>query len=316
MDFASRVTTPSKLVPVRLAGCVWRQGALTPRCPTEPRLDGKLALVTGGNRGIGIEISRGLAARGAELVIAARNETTAIAARDAIVRETGAKVHVVSLDLTDLASVAASTERIGAILAGRDLDVLVANAGVSPSSYATSAQGHELAFATNTLGHHVFIRRLLDRAQLRGARIVVVTGDIYIRSSECTSDFRYDDARGGAMAYCRSKLGNLWFAAELARRYPTLHVVSVHPGVIASGLMGERRTAGIGAVVQGVVMLDLEAGAQTPLFCATQPNLERGGYYHNTYGLVRLRGDDPARDETKAKALWTRLEELGRPFQG
>ncbi len=314
VDFANRITTPSKLLPFRLLGCIWRQAAFTPHCPTEPRLDGKLALVTGGNAGIGLEISRGLAARGAELVILARNQTTASAARDAIASTTGATVHVVPLDLSDLASVVRASERLPAILAGREIDVLVANAGVAPAAYAVSAQGHELAFATNTLGHHVLIRRLLDRGQLRGGRLVVVTGDIYIRSSECTSDFRYEGRSGGQMAYCRSKLGNLWFAAELVARYPALHVCSVHPGVIASGLMGERPSSGIGAMAQGAIMLDLVAGAQAPLFCATQPGIERGGYYHNTYGLLRHPLGDPAADAAKAAALWARMEELGREF--
>src|SRR5262245_53910807 len=112
MDFAQRVTTPSSLMPFRLLGSIWRPGRLTPSCPETPKLDGKIAIVTGGNAGIGIEISRGLARRGAEVVIAARNAETAGAARDAIVGETGAKVHHVPLDLSDLRSVAAAIDRL------------------------------------------------------------------------------------------------------------------------------------------------------------------------------------------------------------
>jgi hypothetical protein len=114
------------------------------------------------------------------------------------------------------------------------------------------------------------------------------------------------------MAYCRSKLGNLWFAAELGRRHPELQVYVVHPGVIASGLGGA--STGFADIVRNAIMLDVEAGAQTPLWCATQPNLERAGYYHNTMGLVRLGPNDPASSREKAAALWDRMEELGAAF--
>jgi retinol dehydrogenase-12 len=141
---------------------------------------------------------------------------------------------------------------------------------------------------------------------------VILTGDIYIRSSECTSDFTYEGRSGGGMAYCRSKLGNLWFVAELTRRHPQLQVIAAHPGVVASNLGGQAK--GFEAFIKNVMMLDVPAGAQTPLYCATQPNLERGGYYHNTMGLVRLPEGDPAADPQKAAALWARLEALGAEF--
>lgn len=312
MDFARRVTTPSSLLPFRLLGSVWRQRARTPVCPDAPRLDGKIALVTGGNAGIGIEIARGLAARGAEVVIAARTATTAAAAQAAIAAETGATVHRVPLDLSDLRSIAAAEAALAEILGGRRVDVLVENAGLWPQDHARSAQGHEIAFATNTLGHHALARRLLAKDRLRrDARVVVLTGDIYVRARECTPDFTYSGRSGGAMAYSRSKLGNLWRASELQRRHPDLEVCSVHPGVIASGLGGtppeKRRASG--------PMIDVVRGAQTPLWCATQP-IERGGYYHNTRGLLRLPPGDPAADERRARALWDTLEDLSTPALG
>ena len=310
-DFATRVTVPPKAFPLRMARAIFGQAARTPRCPETPRLDGKLAVVTGGNAGIGIEITRGLARRGAEVVIAARNPKTAGAARDAVSRETKAVVHHVPLDLSDLASVVEASERLRDLCSGRGIDVFVAKAGVWPQKYQRSAQGHEIAFATNTLGHHVLVRRLLAAGLLAEARLVVVTGDIYARARECTSDFVYS-GRGGGMAYRRSKLGNLWFAAELGRRHPELEIHVVHPGVIASGLAGP--STGVAGFVRDAMMLDVESGAQTPLWCATQAHLERGGYYHNTLGLVRLRPDDPASNREKTAALWDRMEELGAAF--
>ena len=305
-DFARRTCEPAGLLPFRLLGNVWRQRSRSVRCPDTPRLDGKLALVTGGNAGIGVEISRGLARRGAEVIIAARNAKAGTAAKETIAKETGAVVHYVPLDLSDLASVVSATDTMRTIAGDRQLDVLVANAGIWPQAYARSAQGHEIAFATNTLGHHVLVRRLQSTLVRAGSRVVVLTGDIYVRARECTSDFAYEGRSGGALAYSRSKLGNMWFAYELQRRFPELEVCIVHPGVIASGLGGTQRSPSL-------VEIDVEAGAQAPLWCATQP-IERAAYYHNTRGRMLLAPSDAASDRAAAEALWTRLEELGRGF--
>lgn len=309
-DFGARTTVPPWWLPARVTSSVFRQPGRSVRCPQQPRLEGRLAVVTGGNAGIGLEVARGLAQRGAEVVIAARNPATAAAACDAIAKQTGAKVHHVGLDLSDLRSVAEAAEVLLTRLAGRTVDVLVANAGIWPRAHSTSAQGHELAFATNTLGHHLLVRRLQRSGALsERARIVVVTGDIYVLQRACTSDFTYAGRFGGALAYARSKLGNLWFGFELQRRHPALEVAIVHPGVVASGLSGEEPPS----FVRNGMMIDIEAGAQAPLWCATQP-IERGAYYHNTLGRMRLRPSDPAADATSAAALWSRLEELAAPF--
>ena len=317
-DFASRTTTPPRAVPFRLMRCIWRQHARTPRCPEEPRLDGKLALVTGGNAGIGRAIARGLATRGAEVLLAARNQQTSAEVRARLASETGAVVHEVALDLADLATVGGAVDGIARVAAGRRIAVLVANAGLWPHTFARSAQGHEIAFAVNTLGHYALVRRLLDRALLdERARVVILTGDIYIRANDCSDDFAWEGRSGGGLAYCRSKLGNLWFAAELQRRYPKLEVVSVHPGVVASGLGGQDAEAG--GFFRERVMIDVEKGAQTPLWCATQP-VERGAYYHNTMGRMQLGPRDPASDAARARALWERMEALdgatARPATG
>jgi NAD(P)-dependent dehydrogenase (short-subunit alcohol dehydrogenase family) len=269
--------------------------------------------VTGGNSGIGLEISRGLAARGAEVIIAARNgEKGGKAARE-IAEETGVAPRYIHLDLSDLDSVVAATAAIGQRWQGRPVDILVENAGIWPRRHETSVQGHEIAFATNVLGHFALAQRMIDRGLLADdARVVVLTGDIYILAKECTSDFEYDGARGGQRAYCRSKLGNLWLAKELQRCHPKLAVTVTHPGVIASDLGGV--TEGFASFMKRLLFLDTISGAQTPLVCATQPNLERGGYYHNTMGRVVFDEGDPAADATKAGTLWTRLHEVAAGY--
>jgi NAD(P)-dependent dehydrogenase (short-subunit alcohol dehydrogenase family) len=156
---------------------------------------------------------------------------------------------------------------------------------------------------------------MLTRGLLTAGRVVVLTGDIYIRSNECTRDFTYEGRSGGSMAYCRSKLGNIWFTRELQKRHPELEVVTVHPGVVATGLGGQAPLTGFRAKMRDRFILTPEAGAQTPLFCATQPNLERGGYYHNTLGRLTLRPNDPAANEDKALALWDQMETLAKDFR-
>ena len=312
--FADRVAThppPGSVLSVahRMAASVWRQRSRSAVCPRTPRLDGQVALVTGGTRGIGLETTRGLALRGAEVVAASRGEARGLGDAAAIRAELGVPVHFAPLDLSDLASIPRTLDRVESLLAGRTLSVVVANAGIWPTRPARSPQGHEIAFATNLLGHHALLHGALERGLVADrARVVVVTGDIYVLSSECTSDYAYRGPLGGPRAYCRSKLGNLRYARELARRRPELRVHAVHPGVIASELAGGSR--GIAGAFKRAVLLSPEQGAQTSLFCATQPDLESGSYYHNVLGRVVLHPDDPAANEAESAALWDRVEEL------
>ena len=312
-DYTSRVAVrPSTSAARRLFACMWRQAARNVACPAEPRLDGRIALVTGGGRGIGLETSRGLAVRGAEVVIASRGEDAGRRIARELAAELGAQVHFAPLDLADLERVPATLDRLETQLGGRRLDVLVANAGLWPTRHGLSAQGHEIAFATNALGHHALVRGLLDRELLADrARVVVLTGDIYVLSDTCTADYTYRGRIGGQLAYCRSKLGNLWYVRELARRFPNLHVYAVHPGVVASELGGV--DGGIGGWVKRRTMIPLGQGAQTSLFCATQPDLPSGSYYHNVLGRMELDPADAAANDEKARAFWETLERLCEP---
>lgn len=309
-DYSERTTLrPSTGLVARTAICLWRQGARSVECPVEPRIEGAVALVTGGSRGIGAETSRGLAARGATVITASRDEVSGTQTAEQLHRESGTPSHYVPLDLGDLYQIERCVAAVGDRLVGDRLAVIVANAGLWPTRYLRSAQGHELAFATNVLGHHFLLRRLEERDLLAPqARIVIVTGDIYIMSHGCPPDFTFSGIWGGQRAYCQSKLGNLWMMREWARRRPKLRVHAVHPGVVASELSGDN--SGIVGAVKRAMLLSLRAGAQTSLFCATQPGLESGTYYHNTMGRVVLRDDDPASDSTKAEEFWDLLERL------
>jgi NAD(P)-dependent dehydrogenase (short-subunit alcohol dehydrogenase family) len=290
----------------RLLSASFRQAARTPRCPDTPRLDGRLALVTGATGGIGLEIARGLATRGAELILPCRNRAKGEGVARTL-REGGARVALVEADLEDLESVRRGAAGVARAAAGRPLDVLVENAGIWPQRYAETRQGFEIAFGVNVLAHFALREQLAAAGLLHTTRAVILTGDIYVLARACTPHHRWSGPLGGMQAYCRSKLGNLWIGFELARRRPELAVAIAHPGVVATNLGG-----GFGAVadrIKRLVMISPEQGAQTPLFCATQ-EIESGGYWHNIHGRMRLADDDPARDGAAAAALWEQCEAL------
>jgi len=280
----------------------------TRRCPRKPRLEGEVAVVTGATSGIGVEIARGLARRGADLLLPCRSLPKGQRVAEGIRSEAPSKVSVVELELSDLTTVAPAADAIEKALAGRRIGLLVENAGIWPQRYTTTRQGHEIAFGVNVLAHFALRQALRARGLLRDARVVVVTGDIYVLARDCTPDFQWHGRFGGMRAYCRSKLGNLWIAAELERRCPELEVYSVHPGVVATNLGGS--LGRLGDRLRQRLLLSPELGAQTPLWCATQDGLARGGYYHNTAGLLRFTPRDPASNPESAARLWETCQEL------
>jgi len=294
----------------RLLAGAPRQAARTQRCPETPRLDGRLAVVTGATGGIGLEIARGLARRGASLILPCRNPAKGAEVASALRRDAtpGAQLELVEVDLEDLAAVRRAAGAIERLAAGRAVDVLVENAGVWPQRYAETRQGFEIAFGVNVLAHFALRRALIAAGTLRAARVVILTGDIYVLASECTPHQRWSGPLGGMLAYCRSKLGNLWIGAELAKRSPQLEVAVVHPGVVATNLGGA--AGALGDRLKRWIMIPPALGAQMPLFCATQPGLASGGYWHNVHGRMRLAEADPARDVAAAERLWQTCEAL------
>ncbi|MBI1816952.1 MAG: SDR family NAD(P)-dependent oxidoreductase [Deltaproteobacteria bacterium] len=301
-------SVPRANVYARLAAASIGQGRKTRRCPETPRLERKRVLVTGGTNGIGLEMARGLLARGADVILPCRNPSKGARVRDQLRREAGekARIDLVAMDLTDLRSVREAGREIARL--GAPIDVVIENAGVMERAYSVTPQGHEISFGVNVLGHFVLRQTLLDSGVLPSARVVIITGDIYVLESGCTPDYSWRGRIGGLRAYCRSKLGNLWIASELQKRHPELSVFVVHPGAIATDLGGD--AGAVGNWFKRATMISPELGAQTPLICATQEGLRKGGYYHNTLGLVRLRDEDAALDATAAEKLWALCETL------
>ena len=260
-------------------------------CPSTARLDGKLAVVTGSNTGIGRETAKGLAARGARVVLACRNVKQAqeVAAE---IESTGGKAEVMELDLQSFASV----RRFAAALASKfpKLDILVNNAGVAFQPKQMTKDGEEQVMQVNHLSPFLLTNLLLDMLNAAGkARVVNLSSLMHTWAKE---GIQWDDLKwekksfDSWSAYAQSKLANIYFTRELARRQGSksgVTVYAVHPGAVDSDL-GRSYRDKIPAFVRKyltdfvkVFLKTSEHGAQTSIYCAVEQALEKetGKYY-------------------------------------
>jgi retinol dehydrogenase 12 len=244
-------------------------------------LSGRTFLVTGANTGIGRATATDLAGRGGRVFLACRSRQKGEAAVAQIAAVTGsAEVRLLQLDLADLASV---RECARAFLALEEpLHVLVNNAGVGGTPGRTK-DGFELVFGVNHLGHFALTMGLLDCLTACRARIVNVASQAHYEAKGIDFDRLRRRTRGitGMNEYAVSKLCNVLFSQELARRLAGTGVVSysLHPGVVASDIW--RRVPGPVRPLVTRRMLTVEQGARTSLYCATAPEaaLRSGAYY-------------------------------------
>jgi retinol dehydrogenase-12 len=270
---------------------------------------GRVMLVTGGTSGIGQALVEALARRGARVVLAARSEGRARAVIAGIHAAPGsADVEFLPLDLADLASVRrAAASFLGT---GRALDVLVNNAGVAGTN-GLSVDGFDLTYATNHLGP--FLLTELLRPALEAApqgRIVNVSsiGHLQAKAIDWTLlERRREPRRSGFHDYTVTKLMNVLHAKELARRLAATRVTTyaLHPGGVRSNIW-----RALPRPIQWIIKLSLisnEAGARTPLYCATAPELaSTSGRY---YDQCREAPSNPlADDPSLAAELWRRSE--------
>jgi NAD(P)-dependent dehydrogenase (short-subunit alcohol dehydrogenase family) len=287
---------------------------------------GSVAVVTGGNSGIGYETALALAGRGASVVIAARSveRGEAAAARIASIVPQ-ADVSVGALDLSDLRSVAAFADDLKARF-GR-LDLLINNAGVmTPPQRRETVDGHELQFGTNHLGHFALTGHLLPLLQgPHGARVVTLSSLMH-----WFGKIDFDDLQGRRYspdrAYAQSKLANLLFARQLdwesRRQGWGLISVAAHPGIARTDLVangpGATSTAGRinKVVVEPLLSQSGAAGALPTLLAATSADVVGGDYYGPTRLLGmkgppgQARSSRRAKDEATAGRLWAVSEQL------
>jgi NAD(P)-dependent dehydrogenase (short-subunit alcohol dehydrogenase family) len=283
-----------------------------------PDLSGRTAVVTGGNSGIGFHTAKELAAHGASVVIACRNLELA---ESALSRMAG-DVRAAHLDLAAMSSI----REFGEAWEG-SLDLLVNNAGVmAPPRPATTGDGFERQFGTNHLGHFVLTGLLLPALGKSGSgRVVTVASTAHHGGTEAVLDANRGAPYSPQKTYANSKLANLLFALELHRQLMAHDVpvtsVAAHPGVSATGLVGDREGMGANAVVRvvGSTLLKVftqpaSAGARAVLYAATKAE---PGSYTGPQVLGESRGPiGPARrspeadDEKLARRLWRVSEEL------
>jgi retinol dehydrogenase 12 len=269
--------------------------------------------VTGANSGIGRALVEGLAARGEgnAIVLATRSEErTRPVLTDLKSRYPAVRTQWVHLDVSDLSSVRRAAQ---AFLATKQpIDVLVNNAGVA-GTRRLSKDGFDITYATNHIGPFLLTNLLLPR--LREApqgRVVNVASNAHFAAKAMDwsgLDRRTAPKRSGFKDYAVTKLMNVLHAKELARRLPGSRVTtySLHPGAVASNIW-----RAIPQPIQWIAklfMLSNEAGARTPLYCATAPELAKtsGRYY---YREREARTSPLAEDAALARELWEKTEAI------
>ena len=277
---------------------------------------GRTVVVTGGNSGVGKATALALASLGARTVITARDETPGQEALADIRRSSGSdQVELVLLDLADLSSVRdASTEILERY---EEIHVLVNNAGLVLSARTETVDGLEATFATNHLGPFSLTMHLQDRLVASApARVVNVASTAHrsARGGMGFDDLQSQQHYRGMQVYGRSKLANILFTNELARRLSGTGVTanSLHPGTVATGYARDGDATGFlafGVKVIKPFILTPEKGARTSVYLASSPEVaEVTGEY-----FVKCKPRTPskaARDAAAAARLWSVSEEL------
>jgi protochlorophyllide reductase len=292
-----------------------------------PAQDGRLALITGANSGLGLETARALSASGATVVLACRSRQRAEEARTSLLAGAGAAIDLLELDLADLSSVATAVQDVRERY-GR-LDLLINNAGVMAPPRRLTRDGFELQFGTNHLGHFALTLALLPLlcSQPMARVVTVSSGAQYfgrIAFDDLQGERRYDRWQ----AYAQSKLANVVFALELQRRLQAAAAgpisLAAHPGLARTNLQPTSVTLN-GSRWEGLAYRWLDPlfqsaamGALPQLYAATAPDATPGGQYGpDGWGGLRgwptpVRIAPAARDPGCGARLWQVSEALVR----
>ena len=270
-------------------------------------MNGRICIVTGATHGIGRATARALAASGATVLVHGRDLARARAVAEDISRDTGnPEVRFVQADFAQLAQVRRLAQDLQSLLPR--LDVLINNAAVMAAARARSAEGYDLTFAVNHLAPFLLTNLLLDKLRASApARVIVVASEAHRRATLDFGDLMNAGASGWWTAYERSKLANVLFARELARRLAGTGVTvnALHPGVVRSQLF--RSSPALLRVllwsVGRLFMLSPQQGARGSVYLATASELdgESGGYYR---GCRRVAPSAAAQSEACAARLW------------
>jgi NAD(P)-dependent dehydrogenase (short-subunit alcohol dehydrogenase family) len=279
-------------------------------------MKGRTVVVTGANSGIGLATAVALAGAGARTVLTARDAAKGAAAVEEVAQRSGNDdVSLVTFDLGSLASVRQGATEL--LERCERLDVLVNNAGLVLTDRRVSVDGYEMTFAVNHLGPFLLTTLLLDRLQASApARVVTVSSTAH---NQARRGLPFDDLQsthgyGGMKVYGESKLANILFTTELARRLEGRGVTAncLHPGVVATGYGRDGDTKGFLAFGLGLIkpfVLTPEKGARTSVYLASSPEVAAvtGRYFVKCRQKTPAK---PARDAAAAGRLWQVSEEM------
>ena len=273
----------------------------------------RISIVTGANSGIGKATALGLARIGGTVVLACRNESRAEAAREEIVAATGNEN--VTVELVDLANLSSIRSFVDDFQRDHDrLDVLVNNAGLFRRNRELSADGFELTFAVNYLGGFALTHWLLDLLEASApARIVNVSSRAHEGGAIDFESFQGQGPYSGFRAYGQSKLAQVLFTYELARRCAGIRIAvnACHPGVIRTNFAAGEYPPGTGIVRR--FFKSPEQGADTPIYLASSPEVE--GVTGRYFAKRREAPSSPrSRDMAVAQRLYAVSEDLIRKF--
>lgn len=287
-----------------------------PRCKNKVRLDGKVVVITGSNTGIGKETALELSRRGAELVLACRDMGKAEEAAKEIMKETGNKVTTLKLDLGSLTSIRTAVQELKTC--HPLIHILINNAGIMTCPEWKTEDGFEMQFGVNHLGHFLWTVLLLDNIKKAApSRIINLSSLAHENGKMHWDDLMMTKNYTPIRAYNQSKLANILFTKELAKRLEGTGVVAfcLHPGVVQTELArytGESYSSCVECCLHCLAPIffkTAEMGAQTSIYCATEESiLKYNGYYFSD--CDKKKPKKQALNAADAKRLWEISEDL------
>lgn len=295
-------------------------------CTSKVRLDGKTVVITGANNGIGKETARDFYGRGARVILLCRNMEKANKAVEDIKNNPPSRIKkdeyqsnagelvIYSLDLSSLKSVKDCARNL--LMKETAIHILVNNAGIAFHPYEKTEDGNEMTFQTNHLSHFLLTLLLLPKMQSSspGCRIVNVSSFIHIFADIDFDDINLEKSYTPVKGYKQSKLANILFTKELARRLNKadihrINVYSLHPGFIPTDIFRHSNstifpgTAYIYNFLSWLFFKSVEEGAQTTIYCSVDEKAaNETGLYYSDCSVTNPQWK--ARDDQYARNLW------------
>lgn len=266
----------------------------------------KICLITGANAGIGFATAKGMLSKGYHVIVHARNKEKTDSTQQRLYKEfPDGRISTVHADLSSFKQIREMASQLDTQI--DHLDVLINNAGMLTPNFATTEDGFEMQFGVNHLAPFLLTHLLLPSLQnAPSARIVNVSSDGHYRVKEEVEDWNASEKYSGFDAYCRSKLCNVLFTRELARRLEGSNITtnSLHPGVVNTGI-GQKGGGFIGILwrLMRPFMSSTSNGAATSLYLATSAEVANtsGKYFDKSQEKKSSR---LSRDDAFAQSLW------------